>query len=265
MPNAILNISHGHAVRDADLHVGLSSELDSDANAHQSWRDGVSHFLDIDLNKLSTHAPRLSQWKDIFWDSICTEYDARRLYWHIARTSPEVFRSHQSILTSWLKDEIEHALGFQMLYSRLYRDDLAAVGLQLEMRDASFEHVDHLLKDGLSLLLLLAYDEIVTTHVYHRSIADYDAFGVDALSTWIRKLKNDETRHLLSFIQEAKRAYPGRLEEGASILEDIVEADFSSDGYRGTFVLDHHAPEFPLSRAEIEMLLIPAVLRRLRE
>jgi len=110
---------------------------------------------------------------------------------------------------------------------------------------------------------MLAYDEIITTHVYQRSIANYDRFGNQQLSNWIRKIKKDETAHFFSFIETASAMFPDRINEVPRILDEILNIDFSKESYVGTFVLDHNAPDFPLSEAEIRTIIIPAILKKI--
>ncbi|WP_236534721.1 hypothetical protein [Pseudomonas tremae] len=115
------------------------------------------------------------------------------------------------------------------------------------------------------LLVTLAYDEIITTHVYHRSIEIYDNFDSQQLSTWIRKTKKDEVTHFFSFVQKAKEMFPDRLHEVPRILDEIFRIDFEKESYTGTFVLDHNAPDFPITKEEIETMIIPAIIKKFRD
>ncbi|WP_460135132.1 hypothetical protein [Pseudomonas sp. S1_E04] len=214
-------------------------------------------FPDVDLS------PTLrEEWKDVFFDSIITEYDARRLYWYLEGQYPEAFYSLVDVLNPWLRDEIDHAHGFAIIYSSYTKISFDEVLLSAELRKPDFSIINSIAADPLILLATLAYDEIITTHVYHRSIELYDAFDSQQLSNWIRKTKKDEVTHFFSFVQKAKDMFPERLHEIPGILDDIFKIDFEKESYTGTFVLDHNAPDFPIKKEEIQTMIIPAIIKK---
>lgn len=217
-------------------------------------------FPDTDLS------PELRQeWKEVFFDSIITEYDARRLYWHLEGQYPDVFYSLVDVLNPWLRDEIDHAHGFAIIYSSYAKISFDEVLLSAELRKPDFSIIESIAADPLMLLVTLAYDEIITTHVYHRSIELYDAFDSQHLSRWIRKTKKDEVAHFFSFVQKAKEMFPERLHEVPGILDEIFKIDFEKESYTGTFVLDHNAPDFPIRKEEIQTMIIPAIIKKFRD
>jgi hypothetical protein len=205
------------------------------------------------------------EWKDVFFDSIITEYDARRLYWYLEGNHSEVFSSIVEVLNPWLRDEIDHAYGFAVIYSSYAKIPFDEVLLSAELRKPDFSIIESIATDPLMLLVTLAYDEIITTHVYHRSIDIYDNFDSQQLSTWIRKTKKDEVTHFFSFVQKAKEMFPDRLHEVPRILDEIFRIDFEKESYTGTFVLDHNAPDFPITKEEIETMIIPAIIKKFRD
>lgn len=205
------------------------------------------------------------EWKDVLFDSIITEYDARRLYWHLKTEYPTYFSTLTDVLNPWLRDEIDHAYGFCLIYSSYTGIPLDQVVLEAEIRQPDFNTISPIIEDPFKLLVLLAYDEIITTHVYHRSIIKYDQLNCDKLSTWIRKAKKDEAAHFFSFVQKAKDLFPDRADETPSILEEIFSIDFGKQTYSGTFVLDHNTPDFPLSRHEIKNQVIPTIVKKFNE
>ncbi|MGJ7515924.1 ferritin-like domain-containing protein [Pseudomonas baetica] len=206
-----------------------------------------------------------SAWRDILFDSIITEYDARRLYWHLKTEYADYFPTLTEVFHPWLRDEIDHAHGFALIYSSFTGIPLDEILLQAEIRNPSFNAIKPLTNDPYKLLLTLAYDEIITTHVYHRSIPNYDKFSSKQLSTWIRKTKTDETTHFFSFIHKAKTLFPDRTNEAPAILAEIFDIDFGKQSYSGTFVLDHNTPDFPISKQEVENMIIPAIIKKLNK
>lgn len=205
------------------------------------------------------------EWKEVLYDSIITEYDARRLYWHLKTNHSHYFSSLEETLNPWLRDEIDHAYGFARIYSSYTGIPLDQVVLEAEIRNPDFSIIDPLINDAFKLLVMLAYDEIITTHVYHRSIAKYDKFDSQQLSNWIRKTKKDETTHFFSFVQKAKELFPERTDETLSILEEIFDLDFEKQNYSGTFVLDHNTSDFPITKLEIKNIIIPAIVKKFNE
>ncbi|MHC8372513.1 ferritin-like domain-containing protein [Pseudomonas sp. MDT1-85] len=206
-----------------------------------------------------------AEWKEILFDSIITEYDARRLYWHLESHYAEYFPTLVEVLNPWLRDEIDHAYGFALIYSSYTGLPLDEVVLEAEIRKPDFTIIEPIANDPYKLLIMLAYDEIITTHVYHRSIAKYDQFDSQQLSTWIRKTKKDEVSHFFSFVQKAKELFPDRTNEVSSILDEIFDIDFHKESYTGTFVLDHNTPDFPISKQEIKNMIIPAIVKKFNE
>lgn len=238
------------------MAIGAIMRTTPDASAVLS---GFS-FPAVDLT-----ASDRQEWKEIFFDSVITEYDARRLYWYLEGNYPEVFNCMEDVLNPWLKDEIDHAYGFALIYASYSAIPFDEVSLSVELRKPDFSIVDAIAADPLKLLVTLAYDEIITTHVYHRSIESYDRFNSQHLSAWIRKTKKDEVTHFFAFVKKARELFPHRLQEVPGILEDIFRVDFEKPSYTGTFVLDHNAPDFPISKQEIKDMIIPAIIKKFSE
>ncbi|MEJ5058651.1 MULTISPECIES: ferritin-like domain-containing protein [unclassified Pseudomonas] len=215
-------------------------------------------FPDTKLNDIER-----AEWKEVFFDSIITEYDARRLYWHLQIKYPSYFPLLAKVLIPWLRDEIDHAYGFALIYSSFTGIPFDQVILEAEIRRSDFSVINPITDDAFKLLIMLAYDEIITTHVYHRSIPKYDKFESMELSNWIRKTKKDEISHFFSFIEIAKELFPERINETSSILEEIFSIDFDKPNYTGTFVLDHNTSDFPILKQEIRDLIIPTIIKKI--
>ena len=71
--------------------------------------------------------------------------------------------------------------------------------------------------------------------------------------------------HFFAFVKKARELFPHRLHEVPGILEDIFRVDFEKPSYTGTFVLDHNAPDFPISKQEIKDMIIPAIIKKFSE
>ena len=239
------------------------SNMQSTSQAPKELNNASTILKDFFFPPLTLSTAEKAAWKEIFFDSIITEYDARRLYWHIADQNPGCISELANILKPWLRDEIDHAYGFSLIYSAYTGIPLDSVALEVETRKSDFNSLAPFVQDPLKLLILLAYDEIITTHVYHRSIKNYDKFSSSQLSAWIRKAKRDEAKHFFSFIEQAKQRFPNRLQEAPHILKELLKLDFEKTHYTGTFVLDHNTPDYPITKKEIEEIIIPTIIKKL--
>lgn len=237
----------------------------STSSALKNSNNASTILKDFSFPLLTPTTAEGSDWKEIFFDSIITEYDARRFYWYIADQNPDCFYQLGDALKPWLRDEIDHAYGFSLIYSAYTGIPLDEVAVEAEIRESNFKILAPYMQDTLKLLVLLAYDEIITTHVYHRSIEKYDAFNSPQLSAWIRKTKRDEAKHFFFFIQKAKQLFSTRLQETPLILKELFELDFETTRYTGTFVLDHNTLDYPITKKEIEETIIPTIIKKLDE
>ncbi|OGT36643.1 MAG: hypothetical protein A3F11_11575 [Gammaproteobacteria bacterium RIFCSPHIGHO2_12_FULL_37_14] len=166
-------------------------------------------------------------------------------------------------LSEWLSDEINHAHAFQILYHHIYHESQDSISQRLVSRQTNFSMIDEFFSDLPSTCLLLAYDELITTHVYHQSIDFYDKLGSTMFSEFIRRLKYDEAKHYFGIISIVKDQFSGKRALAESLLNKIIQVDDAMDDYYGTFVLDHACPEFPLSKSNIMMLCEKIILRKI--
>jgi len=202
--------------------------------------------------------------QDMMWSSICSEHDARHFYRQLLTAGPTLPWKMQDFLATWLADEVNHARGFKILYRALYDRSFEEIEQALQARAIDFSHMEELFDDLLSICLLFAYDELVTTRVYQANIPFYARFGSSALDEWIRRLVYDESQHYkagMSIIVEYCRE---ELPHSERILKKVIDIDLGQTDYRGTFVLDHVCPEFPFERAQLESLARRGILYRLR-
>jgi hypothetical protein len=101
------------------------------------------------------------------------------------------------------------------------------------------------LKDEFGLLVLLAYDEIVTTKAYVRDFPIYDSFRQPEISKFIRLVARDEAFHFKRIVAMLRSRFAERLGEVPAVLSLVMAADRVDRPYAATFVLDHRgfAPE----------------------
>lgn len=224
-----------------------------------------SIFSDINTNSFKLSPNQKTEYESIFWHSLCTEYDSQNLYKHLLSNSHKLnlSKDFMSFLQVWLKDEVKHADGFIILYSLLYGIPKEEILHRLKQRSIYFDDVQKFLNSEQSILLLLAYDEIVTSHVYHRAESFYQTLGPQQMLTWIQRLKKDEVVHFNNTIKILKKHFKDQVSKVDTILHDILETDKNMQGYGGTFVLDHACHDFSLNNEELESLCSKLIIKKL--
>lgn len=95
-----------------------------------------------------------SEWKEVLFDSIITEYDARRLYWYLKTEYTDYFSALIEVLNPWLRDEIDHAHGFALIYSSFTGIPFDEVVLQAEIRNPDFSTIRPITDDPYKLLIM---------------------------------------------------------------------------------------------------------------
>lgn len=204
------------------------------------------------------------EYKAVLWRSICSEYDSINFFNKIKSQKNIPYSSDFKIfLEKWLKDEEMHTEGFKKIYNLTYGDTYQEIEGQLRERTADFTHIEEFLDDEFKICLLLAYDEIVTAHVYERSMSFYQEVEGSMIPQWIKKVKYDEVKHFLGVIDVINTRHNGKAASVEKILMKIVDVDMNLKEYEGTFVLDHSCPEFPLTKNEIINICIKTILKKI--
>lgn len=217
----------------------------------------------LTLRDIEISREQLEELEPSFWNFLCSEDDSRHFYRRAhdgrGRYSDALF----SFLEVWREDEANHAVGFKMIYQALYGQSSEAVDARLAARRADFSRIEEILGDEFTMCLVLAYDELATTHAYHRDFAFYDSLGPDELKTWIRLVTSDEALHLANLVRLIGQQHRHRIPEARRALERIVEVDLRGGDYGATFVLDHSGAGFNLSPEELSKLCAQAIVKKL--
>jgi hypothetical protein len=183
------------------------------------------------------------EFRENVWEEMCSEYDARRLAGRVRDLDLPLSAAFGRFRDAWLLDEHRHYLGFRRLYSILYDTLESDLAVRVEARGGDLSALTAFLVDEFSLLVLLAYDEIITAKAYARDFAIYDALADPHLSTWIRHVCRDESIHCRGAIEILKRLHASRLGEVPSLLDVLTGISTQGTEYEGSFVLDHqHYP-----------------------
>ena len=200
--------------------------------------------------------------KPAFWSFLCSEYDSIHLFSEIQRRRARFTPDFLAFARSWRADEENHAEGFAKIYSRFFCVSKSRIDEDLKSRAVDFVRVEEFLVDEFRLCVVLAYDEIATTHAYHRDIPMYASFGPKALVDFICLVKRDEALHFNNLVRLIRRNHRHRLDDVRGVLERVLQVDALGD-YGGTFVLDHAGPGFNISQNELASLCANAILKKL--
>jgi hypothetical protein len=199
----------------------LSAE---DFTATQDVRDSVKHDL---------------------WGDMCAEYDARNLFSWINDSGLVLSEETTETLSYWYKDEVNHYQGLRLICSCMYNHEEHEIDRMMAERKPDFSNIVHLISDEFSLLITLAYDELVSALGYKMFVPDFEKFGPKSTVDWVLKASRDEGLHYYNFTKIALVNYSERKKEVSGILDSILEYESSTElSYRNTFLLDHTPETF---------------------
>lgn len=221
--------------------------------------DGMS-AAELDNTPEEVEAARPQLWIDL-----AAEWDARLLEAHIRDMGRGFSRAFGAFLDAWAADEARHTEGLLRLYCLVTGEAEGAVRQRLGARRGDFESVEPLLEDEFEVLVLLAYDEAMSTAGYSEDIPFYRSLGPPAFGELLRELKNDEAVHYRNAVELLVRDHSARADEVPSVMARIVRFDEAQDEYRATFVLDHATDQFDGARMErVGRAVVRTIQRRMR-
>ena len=225
---------------------------DSPCHLPASWDEGLllSGIADdlsqsVECDRLTRKNWDVASFRALLTHEILSEYDASLFSRSLGALRVPLSDDFRSFERDWLRDEQRHHRGFRWLYAKLYGDSVRKIDAELEHRAAELEVIRDFLQDEFSLLVLLAYDEIVTTKAYVRDFPIYDSFRRPELSKFIRLVARDEAFHFKRIVAMLRSRFAEKLGEVPATLGLVLAADRVDRPYAATFVLDHRgfAPE----------------------
>ncbi len=182
-------------------------------------------------------ASELEKLEPILREDVLSEYDARFLSAYLHGKGLPFTSRFRLAEERWREDEERHYHHTAEVYRELY-------GLDPELladRRARFEPLEELFDDELSILVLLAYDELATVGAYQANLEAYGRLG-PAYREWVRALVADEAWHYAMFLAVLRDAHGDRLDQAEESLERVIA--YEGTPYGATFVLDHDDPVF---------------------
>jgi hypothetical protein len=216
----------------------------------RSWHEDLllsdvgTDVLENDLcHSLSRDNWGFPSFRDLLHHEILSEYDASVLSRHIRARGLSLSDDFKIFETDWLADELRHHKGFRRLYVILYGQVPDDIDVKLDARRGQFARIDRFLEDEFDLLVLMGYDEIVTTKAYARDFPIYDSFKHLGISQFIRDVARDEAFHFQRIVEILRARFSDRMAEIPALLKEIAAVDNPEESYQDTFVLDH--ADFP--------------------
>lgn len=196
-------------------------------------------------------------YQEFFLADLFSEYDSINLYHHLHPLRKKLSPYVVQYLDLWFADEKNHADGFFELNRLLFGSNEEDLIDLLKMRAGNFELLEEMLSNELNLLLLFAYDELVSVKTYKKDNF-YGEFGHPNFKTWIKSLIADEAIHFGNAIKLLKHYYAPQLNKAEDILQSIVKLE--TNAYQNTFLFDHDGPHFSLKSNELGQIVIEEIL-----
>ena len=225
-------------------------------HVRRDW-DPEDLFAGVDSSNIPQSMKQIQARRSKLWKDLYTEYDARHLeeeirYRGLLKTSEaEVF------LSAWAADERRHTCGFVRIMELVADVKPTDLWKALEERKHDFSCIAPCLTDEFSILVTIAFDEMVTCHAYKGDRDFYATLGDTRFLIWLRQLMADEAIHCRNAINVIRNRHAGRRFEAEAILERLVRGVIGPSDYGGTFVLDYfgdHHTQALLDRCRASVL-----------
>jgi len=181
------------------------------------------------------------------WTNVAVEYDAESLCALLGERRARGMPFSDEFLAfekAWRRDEYQHYLGFRRMYSILFGTTEEELHRRVRSRVPDFDRLEEHLQDEFGILLLVGYDEMVTTRSYARELTGYRRLGSPRFARWIQQIARDEMNHFRNVIRVIHLNHAHRLAEVPVRLEKLVAIDLDRQPYTGTFVLDHESEDY---------------------
>lgn len=229
-----------------------------------TW-NALKLFENIRPEAIQLTGPQKQEFQDFLWKDLCAEFDSLNLYRAIQARRETYSSDFLEFIEMWFRDETNHAQGFARIYELIYGQSTDASVRKLEARPADFSQLEEFLVDEFKLCLLLAYDELATTHTYRKDLAFYRDFGPPQFEEWIRRLIADEARHFSGAMKVIRTLHGHRAPEVSTVIQRILHLDTHATSYSATFVLDH-SPDcvhFSLNAQELSEKCAAVIIHKL--
>ena len=225
-------------------------------HVRRDW-DPEDVFAGVNSSRIPKSLKQIQARRSKLWKDLYTEYDARHLEREIRYRGLLKTPEAEVFLSAWAADERRHTCGFVRIMELVADVKPADLWKALAERKHDFAAVAPCLADEFSILVTIAFDEMVTCHAYKEDRGFYATLGDDRFLIWLRELMADEAIHCRNAIKVIRKRHAGRRYEAEAILERLTCGVISPSDYGGTFVLDYfgdHHTQAILDRCKASVL-----------
>lgn len=233
------------------------------ATPHQSKWNAIKLLGGINPAHIKLKRNQIDSMEEAFWNFLSSEYDARHFYARLMEQPNNFSDDFHVFANKWSQDEANHTEGFLMIYRIFYPSRQEDINCRMKQRKVDFSRLNEFFYDEFKLCLLLAYDELATTHAYHRDYPFYKSLGPRELFQFIQLVTSDEASHFNNLIRLIKKKHAHRFPEVLPVMEHIFDLDLNGGEYLGTFVLDHAGAGYGLTVEDLKTLCFDRIIRML--
>ena len=171
------------------------------------------------------------------WHDMSAEFHAENLCHHLYGLGFVYTPEFLGFLKYWRQDEWKHYSWMAAVYGCVFKISEKWLRRTLSDEKANFLDLEGFFVDEFTILVLFAYDEILTVLSYQSDRAMYRTVD-SGLITDFNKIIVDESNHFNNACDVILRRHGHRLDEVVTILTRIQNWERSKKAYGNTFLLD---------------------------
>ncbi|MEM9216211.1 MAG: hypothetical protein AAGD25_17925 [Cyanobacteria bacterium P01_F01_bin.150] len=170
---------------------------------------------------------------------VYSEGDSQVLYDYIQSRRGEMSDTFLRMIDLWLADELKHYQSLRRVYHCIAGISFAEMNQCFSQRTHDFSPIQMILKDELTILLSLMFDEIGSVYSYRRDLKEYYSHFGPEIRKIGQQLVRDEQSHFNNAAEVILQEYQHRLSEVRPFLTQLSELEDTLHTYHKTFFLDH--------------------------
>lgn len=177
------------------------------------------------------------QLRRTLWHDMSAEFHAENLCRHLHDLNFEYTPDFLGFLNFWRQDEWKHFSWMAGVYSSAFKTSGSWLKKKLAAENADFSDLQDFFIDEFTILVLFAYDEILTVLSYQSDRTMYAEVDKGLLSDF-NKIIADEANHFNNACDILIRQHHHRLAEVPLVLSRLQNWERSKRAYGNTFLLD---------------------------
>jgi hypothetical protein len=201
-----------------------------------SWQD---LFGNATRDQLVISSQARKELEFLMWRDLSTEYDARHFEDFVLQQNIDITDEFWDLCSAWKYDEQQHYDALKRIVSLLYDVPEAAVDARMLEQIPDFSAIASFFTEEFRILILLAFDEVISAQGYLDDVPMYDSFGPKGITEWVKNASKDEAVHARNALTLIRYRHAHRIPEVPGVVDEILDYLLKGkNGYRGTFVLD---------------------------